>query len=316
MRSPDWIGRPDLWAEDFTASNSWDNIENPGWLLGPWGKWVAARAGRKLILGVPLLPGEWDGSGPREGSIDPRTPVSLEKGAAGDYNRHFQALAKNLVASGLGESVLRLGWEFNGGWYAWRAAGTADAFAGYWRQIVTPCGRCPGRERLTFCFNPALGYQGFPSEKAWPGDEFVDFVGPDVYDDSWLADTYPWPDGTPPAEVAARQKKVWDEVILGGDHGLAFWTKFAAEHHKPVALPEWGVNDREDKHGGLDDPQFIERMHGFIADPANHVAFHSYFDVQAPDGRHQLSPGPKGDQKSEFPESAAQFKALFGGSGK
>lgn len=310
-----WIGHPDVWAEDFTDSTSWDNIGNPGWLLSPWGKWVKAREGRRLILGIPLLPGAWDGSGPTAGSIHPKEPVSLERGAKGEYNAHFQALAKNLVAQGLGNSVVRLGWEFNGGWYTWRGQGKADAYAEYWRQIVTSMRAVPGTEHLTFCWNPALGYLGFPAEKAWPGDGVVDYVGVDVYDDSWLKDTYPTPAGASAEETAARHRKVWEQVILGGDHGLRYWSKFAAEHHKPLTLPEWGVSHRDDNHGGLDDPYFIEQMHAFINDPAHHVAFHCYFDVEAPDGHHQLSPGPDGKHKTEFPASAAKFKQLFGAAG-
>jgi hypothetical protein len=307
-----WIGDPNVWGEDFTDNSSWDNVENPGWLLKPWGKWVRERPGRTLIFGVPLLPGPWDGSGPTGGTIDLKIPVSLEKGAGGNYNRHFEALARNLVADGLGGAVVRLGWEFNGGWYTWRAAGKAQAMAEYWRQIVHSMRATPGAEHLTFCFNPALGYLGLPAEKAWPGDEFVDYVGVDVYDDSWAKDTYPWPAGTSDADIEARHKKAWETVIEKGDHGLRFWSRFAAEHHKPLALPEWGVSNRPDKHGGLDDPFFIDQMHSFIIHPANNVAFHCYFDVEAPDGHHQLSPGPDHHHKTEFPKSAERFKALFG----
>jgi hypothetical protein len=308
-----WIGHPDIWAEEFMDSSSWDNQENPGWLFKPWGKWVRERAGRRLILGVPLLAGPWNGSGPTAGTIDPKIPVSLEKGAAGEYNRHFANLAKNLVAHGLGETILRPGWEFNGGWYTWRAGANPKAFAEYWRQIVRTMRSVPGAEHLQFCFNPALGYLQFPAEQAWPGDEFVDYVGLDVYDDSWAKDTYPSPAGISQADIDARHQKVWNTVLYGGDHGLRFWDQFATEHHKPFALPEWGVSDREDKHGGLDDPVFIEQMHAFIADAKNKVAFFCYFDVEAPDGHHQLSPGLKGDEKTEFPRSAERFKALFGG---
>jgi hypothetical protein len=307
-----WIARPEVWSEDFTATESWDNIENPGWLLKPWGKWVSQRPGRRWIMGVPLVVGAWDGSGATAGQIDRGMPVSLERGAKGEYDRHYETLARNLVTAGLGNSILRLGWEFNGGWYAWRGQGKADAFAEYWRHIVKAMRAVPGAGKLQFCWNPSLGYQGFPAEIAWPGDEFVDYVGLDVYDDSWLADTYPWPAGTSDADVAERQKKVWDQLIFDGNHGLKFWSTFAAEHHKPLAIPEWGLDNREGGHGGLDNPYFIEQMHAFIFDPANHVAFHCYFDVQAPDGHHQLSPGLDGAEKTEFPRSAKRFKELFG----
>ena len=173
----------------------------------------------------------------------------------------------------------------------------------------------PGTDRLQFCWNPTLGHQQFPAEQAWPGDDFVDYIGVDVYDESWLPDTYPWPVGASPELIEARRKKVWNDVILHGDHGLSFWSKFAREHRKPLAIPEWGVNNRVDQpqqHGGLDNAYFVEQMHRFLKDRANNVAFHCYFDVQAPDGHHQLSPGVKGSEKTEFPLAAAKFRELFG----
>ena len=69
--------------------------------------------------------------------------------------------------------------------------------------------------------------------------------------------------------------------------GLAFWTKFAKAHKKPLAIPEWGLNRRSDGHGGGDNPYFIERMHAFITDPANNVLFHCYFDVNVADENHR-----------------------------
>lgn len=309
-----WLNRPAVWGEDFIGNESWDNVEWPIWWLGEWGRWVNEKPGRRLILGVPILPGPWDGSGPTQGQLDVKKPVSLEKGAAGEYNAHFKQLAENLVKYKLGDTILRLGWEFNGGWYTWRAKDKEQAFAKYWRQIVKTMRAVPGAEELQFCWNPTLGYQQFPSEKAWPGDEYVDFVGVDVYDEAWLQNGYPWPADANADEILKRRKKVWNEWIYNANHGLAYWKKFTAEHHKPLAVPEWGLNNRVmdgQQCGGLDNVYFVEQMHTFITDPASHVAFQCYFDVQAPDGHHQLSPGLKGNEKTEFPEAAARFKALF-----
>src|SRR5204863_9433904 len=114
----------------------------------------------------------------------------------GLYDGHLARLAKGLVAHGLEDTVLRPGWEFNGDWYAWRAKGKADAFAAYWRRIVRAMRAVPGTERLHFCWNPTVGDVAMPAETAWPGDEFVDSIVLDVYDVSWVADTYPWPAGT------------------------------------------------------------------------------------------------------------------------
>ena len=309
-----WLNQPVVWGEDFAGSETWDNVSWPVWWLEHWGKWVKKQPGRRLIFGVHLLPGPVDGSGATHGT-DAKQPVSLAKGANGEYNHFYQTLAENLVKHGLGDAILRPGWEFNGGWYTWRAKDNEKHFAEYWRQIVKTMRSVPGTEKLKFCWNPTLGYQQFPAEKAWPGDEFVDYVGLDVYDESWMPDGYPWPKDAPPEVVLARQKKVWHDAIHNGDHGLVFWSRFAAEHQKPFVIPEWGCNNRVDfpeQHGGLDNAYFVEQMHAFITDPKNHVFFHCYFDVQAPDGHHQLSPGFSGNEKTEFPNAAKKFRELFG----
>jgi hypothetical protein len=106
---------------------------------------------------------------------------------------------------------------------------------------------------------------------------------------------------------------VWEEGLLNGQFGLKFWKDFAAKHGKLFAIPEWGVNNRGDKHSGGDSVYFVERMHKFISAPANNVYFHCYFDVQAGDGHHQLSPGISGKEELEFPLASARFKELFGG---
>jgi Glycosyl hydrolase family 26 len=310
-----WLGREAVWGLDFVGGESWDNVGWPTWWLETWSKWVKAKPGRRLVLSIPLLAGPVDGSGPTQGAKGLREPVSLERGAAGDYNQHFKDLAENLVRYGLAETILRPGWEFNGDWYAWRAKGKTKAFTEYWRQIVTTMRAVPGAETLKFCWNPTLGDQQFPADEAWPGDAFVDYVGVDVYDETWNADTYPWPTEASAAEIERRQRKVWDEWIVNSPRGLAFWTKFAKDHGKPLALPEWGLVWSTHQHGGLDNPHFIEQMHAFLTDPKNNVAFHCYFDINESDHGHQLSPGVSGTGKkegTEFPKSAARFRELFG----
>lgn len=310
-----WLGRDAVWGLDFVGWESWDNVGWPVWWLDTWSTWKQAKPGRRLILSIPILTGPVDGSGPTQGSKDVRVPVSLEKGAAGAYNQHFRDLAENLVKKGLGDTILRPAWEFNGNWYPWGAKGKTEAFAEYWRQIVKTMRAVPGTEGLKFCWNPTLGDQQFPADEAWPGDEFVDYVGVDVYDETWSEGTYPWPAGASAAEIERRQKKAWDEWILKSPRGLVFWTKFAADHGKPLAIPEWGLVWANHNHGGMDNPYFIERMHAFLNDPANHVAFHCYFDINETDHGHQLSPGVPGTGKregTEFPKSAARFRELFG----
>lgn len=306
-----WINHPVVWGEDFEPLEAWDNnIEGGSWQLGEWQEWKKQNPARRLILSVPLLPGGWDRSGPVRGE-GAGQPVSLESGAKGEYNAHFKVLAEHLVNSGLGDSVLRLGWEFNGGWYTWRGSDNPKAWADYWKQIVTTMRAVKGAEKLQFCWNPALGWQQFPAEQAYPGDDTVDIIGLDVYDDSWANDTYPLPANTTPEDAQRRRDKAWNEVIYGGNMGLKSWSDFAKTHKKLFAIPEWGVSKREDGHGGLDNASFVERMHQFIADPANALYFHCYFDVQTGDGHHQLSTGVTENEVIEFPKASARFHELF-----
>lgn len=302
-----WLGREVDLAEAFEPAATWEDVEGRSWQLGAWSAWVHARPGRRLVLTVPMLPGSPDGSGPTAGA-GAGEPVSLGRGAAGAYDAHFAALARNLVTYRLGDSILRLGHEFNGGWYTWRAAGAEADFAAYWRRIVTAMRSVPGHA-LQFNWNPTLGPGGARADLAWPGDAYADIVGVDVYDQSWSAGTYPIPSGAAAEDAQRRQTLVWGQ-ILDGSYGLRFWQRFALARGKRLSISEWGVTDRGDGHGGGDDPEFVSGMWQFIQNPDNNVAYHVYFDYMAKDGGHQLS--TYDGFTSPFPAAAATFRRLFG----
>jgi hypothetical protein len=264
-----WLGKPLPLAEDFLPGDSWSAISSaPDWLFSGW-------SGKpyRLVLGVPIIPD---------------TGGTLAAGASGSYNSYFQTLAQNLVAKGHGDSILRLGWEFGGGWYHWHVASTTDAanYAAYWRQIVTTMHAAA--PNLKFDWNPVWGWQSVDPTLAYPGDAYVDYIGVDVYDQSWI------PNYTDPV---AR----WNDFInaqWGGN-----WQKsFAASHGKQMSFPEWGVAIRSDGHGGGDSPYFIQQASNWIN--SNNFGYSIYFMYDAPDGYHDLQDG-------KFPNSAASFKQLF-----
>lgn len=297
-----WLYRSSLWAEDFLATDSWTNLEGPGWALAPAQSWLRANPGAKYILTVGLLPGSPAG-------------CTLAQGATGAYNAHFQALAQNLVSRGLADStIIRLGHEFNGGWYTWKVASQADAlnYAAYWRQVVGTMRAVPGAANLQFVWNGSNStWTSYSVADAYPGDAYVDYVGVDIYDQSWAANTYPYPAGATAVQMATARQNAWAANISTANNGLAVWKNIAVAHGKPLTIPEWGVCQRTDGHGGLDDPYFIQQMYNFIQDPANQVAFHVYFDASPGDGAHQLTQLP-GGSATLFPNSAALFRQLFG----
>ena len=269
-----WLGQPVEYAADFIASDSWQTIERP-WALKHWNYPKAKSHRFRLIYAVPLIP---------------NSGGSLAAGAKGAYNIHFRRLARALRKAGQGNAVLRLGWEFSGGWYAWSVRSNSDAraFAHYWRQIVeTMRAICPG---LQFDWNPALGSRPFRIGLAYPGNAYVDTIGMDVYDEGWKSNY---------TDPVAR----WKDMVESGG-GLAWQRGFARAKNKPISFPEWGLTWREDGHGGGDNPYFIAQMYDWIT--SNDVAYYVYFDFDAPDGAHALLTG-------RFPTAATSLRSTFSG---
>jgi glycosyl hydrolase family 26 len=274
----DRLGRRLTFAHDFIDKGTWTSVTDMSWLGG---RWREAGYTERLVLTVPMLP---DSGG------------TLAAGAAGDYNHHFRTLAESLVAQGQGSAVLRIGPEFNGQWHLW----TIDVpdggalYAAYWRQIVTTMRSVPGAHfKFDWCANNGsawtIGEQQLEAETAWPGDAYVDYVGLDVYDQSWA----PWK-----ADPVAR----WDEY-LNLKNGLRWHAAFAAAHGKPMTFPEWGLADRADGYGGGDTPYFIEQMYWWIQ--AHDVAYHLYFESHDPNGEYGVFSG-------RFPLAAQRFVEYFG----
>ena len=77
----------------------------------------------------------------------------------------------------------------------------------------------------------------------------------------------------------------WPRYVTEVD-GLQWLASFAPAHHKPAVIPEWGLTIRSDGHGLGDDPFYVAKMAQWIS--THDVAFTSYFDVDAPDGHHDI----------------------------
>ncbi|HSI13393.1 MAG TPA: glycosyl hydrolase [Chthoniobacter sp.] len=310
-----WLYRSRLWIEEFEATDSWANLSGPNWLLTPAASWLRKNPGGSYVLSVGMLPGS--GSTPLAGT-------SLAKGAAGAYNSYFTTLAQNLVAHGLADNtVIRLGWEFNGNWYPWKVThangsgfdDTPANFAAYWQQIVMSMRTVAGALHLKFCLCGAITWTAYGVGDAYPGDAYVDYVGIDVYDRSYSTNpaTYPYPDNDNAADILQRQKNAWSIISGTANNGFGVWKNIAVAHSKPMAIPEWGLVAAYDGSGGLDDTYFVQQMYNLIQDPTNNVAFHVYFDVNVAGDRsmhHQISSQPSG-VATDFPKAAALFRQLF-----
>jgi len=231
----------------YTDGTSWASI----------GDYEPPSTQLRLYLGLSMSP---DDSSPAQ------TP---------DHLGVFEQVAQNLVADGQEYAIIRVGWEWSTDFYSWGVQNTSPAqYVTAFDDIVTAMRSVPG-EHFLFDWCAAAGAAPTNGSYAasYPGDQYVDYVGTDVYDGS---DT------------------TWSND-LNSVGGLAYTVDFAQAHGKLVSIPEWGLN-------GSDDPTFINLVYGFIADPANHVAYSSYFsDDIAVDS-----------DLTQFPQSEAAFTADFG----
>jgi len=266
-----WLGRMPGWAVDFLADTSWTEIRNTAeWIAGCW-----RGTPYRLSLAVPMLP------------KDGRS--TLEAGAEGAYDSHFRHIARALVANGRADAVLRLGWEFNGEWSAWNAAKDPEAFIRFWRRIVQVMRAQPGAA-FRFEWTPGLFRGTVHPERVYPGDDVVDVIGLTVYNQSWTV---------PLSDAEGR----WRELRTQRS-GLDWHRRFAAEHGKPRAFPEWGTGVRTGGGGGGDDPLFIARMADWVSAPD--VLYYGYWDFPAPDYNALLSAGDR------LPRAAQAFRERFG----
>jgi hypothetical protein len=263
-----WLGRP-VWAHDFLDHRQgWTAVAEPQAQLDTWERWSAEDEDRRLVLSVPLLiesaAGDFSG------------------GATGSYDRHFRRLARSLVAHGLTDTIIRLGWEFNGSTFPW--AVRRDQIGDYkrfWRRAVATMRNVDGADFVfDWCPNITLDATGLPFAELYPGDDTVDVIGLGFYDYYW---------GHPSASPEARWR--W---LRNVENGLADHRDFARAHDKPISYPEYGLwAPGTSVGGGGDNPYFVEQFAEWVA--GNNVAYHGYNNVNAT-ADHRLSSYPRARQ--------------------
>lgn len=232
----------------------------------------------ELVLAVPL----------GFGSATPRTEAGIAEVAAnlqavarGDFDADYLVVAQRLVDAGFGDAILRLGHEFNGTFLPYSSRfGNEDDFIAAWRHVHGLFEGVSADFRFDWTsLRRPFEVHGPP---AWPGDEYVDFVGVDVY---WRP---------------AAGDPSWDEDLWNSEYAdvLAAQLAFAVEHGKQVSIPEWGVNF-------TDEPRFIEHMYDwFVSLPASgpgSLAYQAYFDS-----------GNTRERLIDHPRTRESFRALFG----
>jgi len=254
----------------FTERTTWQNLLNSvNWSINCW-----SGTPYRVSQAVPML-------------LDSGT--TMQEGVAGAYDEHFRKLGELLVSKGRANAFLRVGWEFNGDWYKWSAAKDPETFKAYFRRIVGVLRSVPGQQ-FQIVWNTARGEQKIKPDLAYPGDDVVDVIAMDIYNTSWRQE-----DKTDP-------ELRWKNLI-SQTYSLNWLADFAAQHGKPIALPEWGTGTSPNGQGMGDDPVFIHHMAEWIRN--HNVVYHAYWDYAAWDYNAELSGGKQ-------PLAAAAYREEFG----
>jgi hypothetical protein len=268
-----WRNKPVDVAVTWPARTTWEDFtnSNPAYV-------AFQNKPFTTVFGIPPIP---EGVG-----------ATMPNCANGSYNSRWTTFGNTMKNMGLGSSVIRLGWEFNGNWYAWGGYNNGSSpatFAACFRQIVTTVRAVA--PNLKFDWNVNRGpTDGFRSTAevlaAYPGDAYVDIVGIDSYSH--------WGD--------------WNTQVSSTNQGLQYWLNFAVAHGKKLSVPEWGMLPHSDGGGG-DHPADIQNMWNFFSANAANIAYEGYFnDWETYDSNVYPTSGA---DATIVPQSSAKYLSLY-----
>jgi Ca2+-binding RTX toxin-like protein len=260
-----WLGRK--------ADVVWANVDTRSWALELQGlEWQLTQQNGTLpntiVWTIPALV---------EGA-------NWASAAAGAYNGQYKAMAEMLkkYVGTEKEIIIRPANEFNGNWFLYSVApGQEATFVQAWKQYVDVF-RSVGIN-VKFEWNVSIGWDaGVNMAAAYPGDNYVDYIGGDFYYTSYWY-------GQDPI-------KAWN-YLLNHKVGLQWLENFASAHGKQTAYSEWGVDTN---NAG----PYIEKVAEWFA--THDVAYQIYWDSNAdPANLSQLD-------NNQYPLASAAYKAAFG----
>jgi len=271
-----WLGKSVMYRVTFVDDSSWSTISTPYFLSSATKPWLASNANRHEIITVPLMPITGN-------------QAMLQEVADGKYDSYFKTLAGYLnTKTGAPQRIIvRLGWELNGKWYPWSAVGYAAQYKAAYRHVVqvmrSQCNVLRFEWNLSWGANPKFDWT-----TAYPGDDVVDVMGMDTYD---------------------QYNSGWSNM-LNAYEGLAFFRNFAHQHGKSEAYTEWSDSTQPSPSGRGDDTAYIQGMYNWLQAGGTNVLYAGYWNT--PSG------GPNGviysdstSYKITVPNSSALYKKLF-----
>lgn len=248
-----WRGSPVETITTYSDNSTWQSIRND-WTITTW-----RGSDATLVYGLGLLPNQGGGT--------------LRDVAAGKHDEDFRQVARNLVRAGRERSIVRVGFEANGTWFKWAGSKeTATAYKDAFRRVAGVLKAEAPQLLIDFdlaCGVPLAGSSDplAPLTMLYPGDDVVDIIGCDTYDDKQLSFDPP------------------EAIGKGRGPGLMDVYRFAQERNKPMSIPEWGLHQQT---GSGDNPAYIQAMRTFLQRYGEGIVFENYFNEPNTDLRSSL----------------------------
>lgn len=245
----------------------------------------------------------WVGSGPEKFSTfngtwiisQPFFPTGggdMNSCASGAYSSHWADFGRWLVNKGRPTSIIRLAWEFNGNWFPWSVSKTsATTWVSCFRQVVGAIRSADPQARIDWALNAHSG----GAWSVYPGDQYLDIIGVDSYDQ--------WPASTTDAAFATQRAEAT---------GLCSVIAFARQHGKQFSVPEWGLVGKSDTGAGRagqaggDNPVYVRNMYRTLAANRDVLAYEAYFNNSEANNVHSSLLNP-----NENPNGAAAYASLW-----
>jgi hypothetical protein len=276
-----WRGRPCGIAQSYTDRTSWSSMtRGSGWVFDNFAGFPGL-----LVVSQSLTP---NAGGPAE----------LAACAAGQHDQDFRDFGSLMVAKDRPFTVVRLGWEFNGTFMPWSAWNTQDWIACY-RHAALAIRATDPHVALDWTINshgtPA-SICGGVSTNCYPGDDVVDIVGIDNYDQG--------PSAATQADFAR---------VAAAPDGLSWLYDFAVRHGKRFSVGEWGVAPGSDFNSTGENPEFIRWMHDWFVAHTGALLYETYFNnCQAGEVESNLYRAAGGGCVRRNDRAGAVYRELWG----
>jgi len=305
---------------DYTQDPSqWDS--NAAWTAWSWAQSPDASE-LTPVIGVPM--------GDNNSWSDP--DQFFKAIIAGDYDSVYKGIVDAWASEGFSTLYLRLGYEMNVAgytpWYMGSDPSTIADWVAAFQHLSTLLkseGAADG-VNVKIVWNPVATDQSNSGQQvlsAYPGNQYVDVIGTDIYSSVASRDLYDWADNNGTFDSSLPQwfanplnrVHYWDypgaDQSDPTDQSGVGWSlndaiQLADENGKQIAVPETGAGGNA-AYGPTDDPAFPAWLASALAQSSAQVAFVNIWDAAVGNGDWDFS-----SAGADKPQEAATWAEYFG----